>query len=69
MTTKDRKFQQKVTRRKEKVGRMILEQQVRLDLLDPKHEEYYRKRRSLQAKLSRLEQELRSLEASSLPGA
>jgi hypothetical protein len=67
----NRKLQQKIARRKEKVQRMIREQKERLAALDSaiflRQEDYQKAVSMVRKKLYRLEQELSSLEVGNLP--
>lgn len=73
MEPQDRKLQQKITRRKEKVQRLIAEQQARLAALDAatflRQQDYFQAKNTVRTKLHRLEQELSLLDAGQLPGA
>ena len=68
-----RKLQQKIDRRKEKVQRLIGEQETRLAALDSatfiRQQDYMEAKGKVRKKLQRLEQELSALEAGQLPGA
>ncbi|MGI6307966.1 MAG: peptide-methionine (S)-S-oxide reductase MsrA [Dethiobacteria bacterium] len=70
MNTKERKIQQRITRRKKKVQRMIREQKTRLAALDSvtylRQEDYLRALRLVKNKLYRLKQELQGLESGML---
>ncbi len=71
--TQDRKLQQRIARRKEKVQRLIGEQETRLAALDSatflRQQDHIQAKNSVRKKLHRLEQELSTLEAGKLPGA
>ncbi len=71
--TKDRKIQQRIARRKEKVQRLIGEQETRLAALDSatflRKQDYIQAKNMVRKKLHRLEQELSTLEAGYLPGS
>lgn len=67
MKNKERRFQQRIVRRKEKVQRMIKAQQTKLSALDTvtylRREDYQQASEKVRNKLYRLQQELRGLEA------
>ncbi|NLJ57027.1 MAG: hypothetical protein GX334_08290 [Firmicutes bacterium] len=67
MENRERRFQQRITRRKEKVQRMIKAQQTKLAALDAvtylREEDYRQALKRVREKLYRLQQELRGLEA------
>ena len=69
----DRKFQQRITRRKEKVRRMIREQEARLAALDSvtflRQEDQRKTVAPVLNKLNRLKQELQILDSGRLPGS
>ena len=72
MDPQDRKLQQRVARRKEKVQRLIRDQEARLAALDSstflRHKDYLQAMSIVRNKLYRLEQELLALEAGHLHG-
>lgn len=72
MVTVDRKLSQRIARRKEKVRRLIGEQEANLAVLDsadyPRREDYLRALHLARGKLHRLQRELLALEAGRLPG-
>ena len=67
MDSQERKLKQRIERRKEKVQRMIKEQESRLDALDEAsflhHEDYLEARSAALKKLDRLKKELSGLES------
>ena len=67
MNRQERKIRQRIARRKEKVQRMIGEQENRLTALDSvtylRQEDYQRALRHVRNKLYRLKQELQALES------
>ena len=67
MENRERRFKQRITRRKEKVQRMIKAQQTKLAALDAvtylREEDYRQALKRVREKLYRLQQELRGLEA------
>ena len=69
---RNRKMQLRIARRKEKVQRLIREQDAHLETLDlaafPHQRDYLRAVRKSRSKLHRLERELSSLEDGHLPG-
>jgi len=73
LASQNRKVQQKIARRKEKVQRMISEQETRLAALDSaiflRQEDYQKAVSIVRKKIYRLEHELSALEAGYLPGA
>ncbi|MDO9536446.1 MAG: hypothetical protein Q7J85_14230 [Bacillota bacterium] len=73
MDPQNRKLQQRIARRKDKVQRMIKEQEARLAALDSaiflRQKDYQNAVSIVRKKLYRLEQELSALEAGNLPGA
>jgi hypothetical protein len=70
MDSQDRKLQQRIARRKEKVQRLIAKQQKNLSALDsdtyPHPQDYWQALSRTQKKLRRLEQELQALKAGRL---
>ncbi len=72
MNPQDRKRQQRIARRKEKVQRMIRQQEARLAALDAatflRQQDYIQATSLVRKKLYSLEQELAALEAGRLPG-
>lgn len=72
MNPQDRKLQQRIARRKEKVQRLIEQQKNRLAALDSaaflRHKDYLQAVSIVRKKLYRLEQEFLALEAGKLPG-
>ncbi len=72
MVPQDRKLQQKIARRKEKVQRLIQEQETRLATLDSatflRQQDYFQAKSVVRKKLHRLEHELSTLETGRLPG-
>ena len=72
MVTVDRKLSQRIARRKEKVRRLIGEQEANLAVLDaadyPRREDYLRALHLARGKLRWLKRELLALEAGRLPG-
>lgn len=70
MDTQERKIQQRIARRKEKVQRMIGEQETRLTALDSvtylRQEDNLRALRLVRNKLYHLKQELQALESGML---
>jgi len=72
MTTDDRKLQQRIARRKERVQRLIAEQETRLTSIRLatylRRGDHMRDQGRALAKLHRLRQELATLEADRLPG-
>ena len=72
MDPENRKLQMRIARRKEKVERMIQEQEAYLDELDPStfhyRLDYLQAVSAGRRKLSRLEQEMSALESGRLPG-
>ncbi len=72
-TPNDRKFQQRITRRKEKVLRMIREQEARLAALDSvtylRQEDHRKAVVPAYNKLNKLKLELQILESGRLPGS
>ena len=73
MYPQDRKLQQRITRRMEKVRKLIQEQEDRLANLEPenyeRHQDYLHVLSQYNNKLQRLKQELLALEAGKLPGS
>ena len=67
MNTRERKIKQRIARRKEKVQRMIGEQETRISALNSvaflRQEDYRRALDNAMNKLYRLQQELQALEA------
>ena len=72
MNFQDRKFQQRIARRKEKVERLIHEQEARLAALEEaaflRQQDYHEAKNSAKKKLYRLEKELTLLNEGYLPG-
>ena len=72
MDRRNRKLQLRIARRKEKVQRLIMEQEARLETLDlaafPHQRDYLRAVSTSRRKLHRLERELSALEDGRLPG-
>ena len=72
MDPQERKLQQRISRRKEKVQRLIDEQEAYLSTLDPnnfqRRQDYLRALSQAHNKLHRLKQEQLALEAGQLPG-
>ncbi len=70
MDTQDRKLKQRITRRREKVERMIEEQKARLAALESAtflhQQDHYKATGMVREKLYRLEQELMVLESGRL---
>ena len=68
----DRKLRQRIARRKEKVRRLIGEQEANLAVLDsadyPRREDYLRALHLTRGKLHQLKREFLALEAGRLPG-
>ncbi|OPL09771.1 MAG: hypothetical protein AVO34_04975 [Firmicutes bacterium ML8_F2] len=73
MNSQERKLQQRIARRKEKVQRLIGQQEAYLSALDPvnyrRRRDYLRVLSQSRNKLNRLKRELLALEAGQLPGA
>ncbi len=67
----ERKLQQRIVRRKEKVKRLLDEQKDRLEALDSltflRRQDYFQAMSVVRKKIYRLEQELLALEAGHLP--
>ena len=72
MDPQERKLQQRISRRKEKVQRLIDEQEAYLSALDPDNfqhrQDYLRDLSQAHNKLHRLKREQLALEAGQLPG-
>jgi hypothetical protein len=72
MYPQNQKVQQKISRRKVKVQRLIKEQETRLAAIDPStfssHKDYLQSMSMVRKKLNHLEKELIELEAGKLPG-
>ncbi len=72
MNAQERKLLQRIARRKEKVQRLIREQEARLTALDSatflRQQDYTQATSLVRKKLYSLEQELAALEAGRLPG-
>jgi hypothetical protein len=72
MYPQNQKVQQKISRRKVKVQRLIKEQEARLAAIDPStfpsHKDYLQSMSMVRKKLNHLEKELIELEAGKLPG-
>ncbi len=70
MNTQERKLQQRIARRKEKVLRQIEEEENRLAALDSvtylRHEDYLHDKKIIKSKLYRLKEELKNLESGRL---
>ncbi len=73
MDTQDRKLQQRIARRKEKVQQLIEQQNVYLAVLDPDNYQcwgdYLQVQSRSRNKLHQLKQELLALETGHFPGA
>lgn len=73
MDPQDRKLRQRIARRKEKVGRLIEQQEAYLSALAPdnyrRRQDYLRALSQVRNKLNRLKREQLALEAGQLPGA
>lgn len=72
MDQQERKLQQRIARRREKVRRLIEEQETRLASLEAasflRREDYMQAVNKVRQKLYRLEQELAALDDGRLPG-